>query len=265
MVNKYEFGARKMRKLILILAFSSALSGCTSNGLYSGVYKEARNYRTPAPVPSEHFPTAPPFPSWTDADDGYRFYPGDEIEIQVIGATELSRTMTIGPDGRIFPQMLDPIMIADRTPQEVRAALEQGYAKQLRNPAVNIIPKSFASQKIFIGGEVSKPGVYDLNGEIDPLQAIIIAGGFMNSAKREEIVVLRRGVGGQPYMRTYDLKTAFARQDAFANMPRLRRFDVVWVPRSRVAEVGLFTQQFLKDALPITLGFNYSINGGRTF
>ena len=254
-----------MRRIILALTMASVLGGCASNGLYSGVVKEARNYRTPSPSPTQHFPVAPPYPSWTDTDEAYRFYPGDEIEIQVIGATELSRSLTVGPDGRIYPQLLEPIMVADRTPQELRAILEQGYARQLKNPTVNIVPKSFVSQKIFIGGEVSKPGIYELNGEIDPLQAIIMSGGFMNSAKREEIVVLRRGVGGQPFMRTYDLKSVFASPEGFAQLPRLRRFDVVWVPRSRVSEVGLFTQQFLKDALPITLGFNYSINSGRSF
>lgn len=254
-----------MRRILMALALTTMLGGCVSKGLYSGVIKEARTFRTPAPIPTQHFPVAPPYPSWTEIDEAYRFYPGDEIEIQVIGATELSRTLIVGPDGRIYPQLLEPIMAGDRTPQELRATLEQGYARQLKNPTINIIPKTFVSQKIFIGGEVSKPGIYELNGEIDPLQAIILAGGFMNSAKREEIVVLRRGAGGQPFMRTYDLKSVFASPESFAQLPRLRRFDVIWVPRTRVSEVGLFTQQFLKDALPITLGFNYSINSGRSF
>lgn len=241
------------------------VSACGSNGLYSGIGSEARNFRTPAPQPTQHFPNFPPFPSWTDVDDSYRFYPGDEIEIQVLSASELSRTMIVAPDGRISPQLIGPIMVADRTPDELREILENGYRSQLQNPSVNIIPKAFASQKIFIGGEVAKPGIYDLNGELDPLQAIIIAGGFLNSARREDVVVMRRGVGGQPFMRTYDMKTVFARENAFAQMPRLRRFDIIWVPRSRISEVGLFTQQFIREALPVTIGFNYSINSGRTY
>lgn len=243
------------------LAALVLLSGCASDSIYSGIAHEARTYRTPDPRPTQNFPTNPPFPSWTDADDSYRFYPGDEIEIQVLSAPELSRTLTIAPDGRISPQLIGSIMVADRTPQELKQMLQQGYARQLRNPEVNIITKSFASQKIFVGGEVSKPGVYDLNGELDPMQAIIMAGGFMNSARREEVVVLRRGAGGQPFMRVYDLKTAFADPRAFAQIPRLRRFDMIWVPRSRISEVGLFTQQFIRDALPISIGFSYSLNG----
>jgi|GEM_PF-115314 len=254
----------RMKNALVSLAIVM-VAACGSTGPYAGIGREARNFRTPNPQPTANFPNFPLFPSWTDEDDSYRFYPGDEIEIQVLGASELSRTMTIAPDGRISPQLIGPIMVADRTPEELRELLENGYRSQLRNPSVNIIPKAFASQKIFIGGEVAKPGIYDLNGELDPMQAIIIAGGFLNSAKREDVVVLRRGVGGQPFMRTYDMKTVFARENAFAELPRLRRFDIIWVPRSRISEVGLFTQQFIREALPVTIGFNYSINSGRSF
>ena len=257
----------KRRDLLLGFISTSAfgMTGCLSGSVYDGIGKEAKNFKTPAPVPSQYFPYKPPFPTWTEADDSYRFYPGDEIEITVSTAPELSKTVVVAPDGRIAPNLLPLVMVADRTPDEVRQILMNLYAAELKDPSVSIAPKAFASQKIFVGGEVARPGIYDLNGELDPLQAVIVAGGFLNSAKREETAVLRRGAGGQPFMRIYDLKAIFAQNSGFSNLPRLRRFDVVWVPRSRISEVGLFTQQFLKEALPITVGFNYSINSGRTY
>ncbi|WP_240007067.1 polysaccharide biosynthesis/export family protein [Pseudaquidulcibacter saccharophilus] len=257
----------KRRSLLLGLLSTSAftLSGCMSGNMYKGVAKEARHFPTPDPVPTEYFPQTPPFPTWTEVDDSYRFYPGDEIEISVPSAPELTKSVIVAPDGRITPTLLPSIMVADRTPEEVKQAIMNLYASQLRNPQVFITPKTFVSQKLFVGGEVAKPGIYDINGEIDPVQAIILAGGFLNSAKREDVVVMRRGAGGQPFMRTYDLKTIFAKDGGFSDLPRLRRFDIVWVPRSKISEVGLFTQQFIREALPITVGFNYSINGGRTY
>ncbi len=257
----FASGVSKMLKRVFGLFMIVSFTGCTSNSIYSGLGHEARTFATPHPTQTQNFPTQPPFPSWEDTDEPYRFYPGDEIELSVLGAPELSKNMIVAPDGRITPNLIGSLMVADRTADEIKSQIENKYASQLRNPTVNIAPKTFASQKIFVGGEVARPGIYELNGEIDPLNAIILAGGFMNSAKREEVVVLRRGAGGQPFMRVFDLKTVFAQENGFANMPRLRRFDVVWVPRSRVSEVGLFTQQFLKDALPITLGFNYSLGG----
>ncbi len=247
----------------LILISVIGLSACSFNNI-KGLGNEARNYRTPSPAQTQYFPTQPAFPSWTDADEGYRFYPGDEIEINVLGAPELSKTVIVAPDGRIAPNLIGNIMIADRNAYELQAMLEGAYSAQLRNPKISIAPKAFASQKIFIGGEVAKPGIYDLPGEIDPLQAITIAGGFLNSAKRDDLVVLRRGAGGQPFMRTYNMRTILSDPNYYAALPRLRRFDVIWVPKSKIAEAGLFTQQFIRDALPVTIGFNYSI-GGRTY
>lgn len=236
-----------------------AANACVPRAYYQDLRQEAKTWRTPAPVPTPDFPAVPLFPTWTEQDDGYRLYPGDVVEFQSSGAPELNRKLTVAPDGRIHPPLVPAIMAADRTPDELKAALQTAYTSQLRNPAINLAPDTFASQKVFVGGEVAKPGLYDLPGEIDPLQAIMLAGGFLNSARREEVVVLRRGAGGQPFMRTFDMKSVFARQTGFAELPRLRRFDVVWVPKSRVSEVGQFTQQFIREALPVTVGFNYSL------
>jgi polysaccharide biosynthesis/export protein PslD len=236
-----------------------AVSGCVPRAYYGDLRQEARNWRTPPAVATPDFPTVPLFPTWTDQDDAYRLYPGDVIDFQSVGAPELNRKLTVAPDGRIHPPLVGAMMAADRTPDELRETLQSQYATQLRNPTINLAPDSFASQKVFVGGEVAKPGLYDLPGEIDPLQAVMLAGGFLTSARREEVVVLRRGAGGQPFMRVFDMKSVFAREAGFAELPRLRRFDVVWVPRSRVSEVGQFTQQFVREALPVTVGFNYSI------
>jgi protein involved in polysaccharide export with SLBB domain len=237
------------------------IASCVPREYYRDLRQEAKTWRTPPAVATQDFPAVPLFPTWTDQDDGYRLYPGDVVDFQSAGAPELNRKLTVAPDGRIHPPLLPAIMAADRTPDELETSLTQQYGTQLRNPSINLAPESFASQKVFVGGEVSKPGLYDLPGEIDPLQAVMLAGGFLNSARREEVVVLRRGAGGQPFMRIFDMKSVFARETGFAELPRLRRFDVVWVPRSRVSEVGQFTQQFVREALPVTVGFNYSLGG----
>lgn len=252
----------RRRDALLFLATGAGLAGCAPFSTRE-LRQEARTWRTPAPVPTGSFPAIPPWPTWTDQDGGYRFYPGDEVEFISVGAPELTRNLTVAPDGRIHPPLVRPVMAADRTVPEVTAELQQLYAGQLRNPTVTVNPRTFASQKIFVGGEVGRPGQIDLIGEFDPLQAVIAAGGFLTSARREEVVVLRRGAGGQPFLRVFDLKTVFATPDGFAGLPRLRRFDVVWVPRSRISETGLFTQQFVRDALPITIGFNYQLGNQR--
>src|ERR1019366_3978989 len=63
-----------------------------------------------------------------------------------------------------------------------------------------------APLKVFVGGEVDKPGVYDMPGDINALQAVIMAGSFKTSARRSQVVIIRRGPDGRAMLRTVDLR-----------------------------------------------------------
>ena len=199
------------------------------------------------------------YATWTDAEPEYRLYPGDQIEVRVPSAPELSqKLLTVQPDGRISMPLIGQGAVADRSIPDASAALSQAYSSQLIHPDVEIAVSAAAPLKVFVGGEVDKPGVYDMPGPIDALQAVITAGGFKTTAKRAGVVIIRRGADGRAMLRTADLLNGIYRPQAVDAVP-LRRFDIVYVPRSGVAEVGLFMQQYLRDALPIQ--FSYAING----
>jgi polysaccharide export outer membrane protein len=211
---------------------------------------------SPQPQPTAQFPNIR-YAQWTDAEPPYRFYPGDELDVTVPSAPELSHTATVQPDGRVTLPLLAPVMVADRTLPDVEAAISRGYASQLLRPQVEIAVKA-EPLHVFVGGEVAKPGIYEMPGDIDALQAVIMAGGFTTLAKRTQVVIIRRGPDGRAMMRTANLLrgvTDAAETDAVP----LRRFDVIYVPRTRIAEVDLFVQQYLRDSLPVQLGFNYAV------
>jgi len=214
---------------------------------------------TPTPRPSADFPNIG-YATWSDDEPAYRFYPGDAIEVTVLSAPELNKTATVQPDGRIALPLIPPIMAADRTTEELRAAITQAYASQLLRPEVSIGVKTIMPLRIFVGGEVDKPGIYDMPGDIDSLQAIIQAGGFKVGAKRTQVVIIRRGANGRAMMRTVDLMNVF-RNAGETDLVPLRRFDIVYVPRTRVAEAALFVQQYFRDLSPVQFGFSYAING----
>lgn len=209
------------------------------------------------PQPTGNFASIP-YASWTDDEPGYRMYPGDVLDIAVPSAVELNRTVTVQPDGRITLPMIPETMAADRTVSELNANLTALYATQLRRPDVEVTVKTATPLKVFVGGEVDKPGVYDMPGDIDALQAIVMAGGFKTSAKRQQVVIIRRGPDGRPMMRTADLRSAVYSPGRADAVP-LRRFDIIYVPRTAIAEFDLFVQQYLRDSLPIS--FSYAING----
>jgi polysaccharide export outer membrane protein len=198
------------------------------------------------------------YAEWTETEPSYRLYPGDVLDVSTVTAPELNRTVTVQPDGRVSLPLIAPVMVADRTSQEAQAMIAAAYGPVLIRPQVELTVKTASPLKIFVGGEVDRQGVYDMPGDINALQAVFMAGGFRTSAKAGQVVIIRRGPDGRAMMRTVNLAKA-ARDPSRRDAVPLRRFDIVFVPRSNVSEAGLFMQQYVRDLLPIQ--FSYAING----
>lgn len=199
------------------------------------------------------------FLRWQNTEPEYALYPGDQIDIVVASAPELSRTLTIGPDGRVVMPMSEPVMAAGRTMGQVEAAISANLAKQLVDPKVVITPRAYGPQQVFIGGEVGAQGTYTLPGPIGTMEAILMAGGFSTSAGTREVVVLRRTANGAFMARTIDYRDGLRNPVSLADNIQLRRGDIIFVPRSDISEIGLFMQQYVRDALPVQLGLSYNL------
>jgi polysaccharide export outer membrane protein len=197
------------------------------------------------------------YAAWTDSEPPYRIYPGDLLDISIPSAPELSKTVTVQPDGRVSLQLIHQVMAADRTTGELERALDEAYASQLVRPEVFVDVKSATPLKVFVGGEVDKPGVYDMPGDINALQAVIEAGGFRPTARKTEVIIIRRGPDGRAMMRTADLAHGIAVPGRSDLVP-LRRFDIVYVPPTGLAKAGMFMSQ-VKDLIPGNVGFDYAI------
>ncbi|CAN5273755.1 polysaccharide biosynthesis/export family protein [soil metagenome] len=212
------------------------------------------SFRDTAPQPG--FPDIG-YATWTDDEPQYRFYQGDEIEVVIPSAPENNKTVTVQPDGRIALPLIGQVMAADRNVDQLEYAITQAYSTQLLRPLARVTPKA-GPIKVFVGGEVGNPGVYEMVGDGDALRAIIQAGGFKPSAQPGKVMIVRRGVDGRAMSRSANFTTGL-KSPSRADFVPLRRMDVVYVPRSGVAQVGLFMQQYLRDALPFQ--FSYAING----
>lgn len=215
-------------------------------------------YQQPASIPN----ALNQFQRWEETDAQYTLYPGDQVDIVVASAPELSRTLTVGPDGRVVMPMTDPVMAAGRTMGQVGQALQKQLAAQLRDPRVDVTPRAYAPQQVFVGGEVGQQGTYTLPGPIGALEAVFMAGGFRNSAQSTHVVVLRRSSNGRMMARLIDFRDGLNNPRTLADTVQLRRGDIIFVPRSNVAEVGLFMQQYVREALPVTANVSYNLGNG---
>lgn len=212
------------------------------------------------PQPSPYFPES----EWQMAqgyDQRYLLAPGDTIEVNVLDAPELSRTVVIAPDGRVRIPYSGPITATGRTVDELKVAFSTALSRELKDPDVDVIATGYGSQRIFVGGEVSQPSLYDLPGQIGPLQAILMAGGFTNDARQKEVLLLRRVAGGNIHSQVVDIRSGIMDAE-LARWGPLQRFDVVYVPKTRIAEQNQFVQQWIRNALPIEFQIFYDIRNG---
>jgi len=198
------------------------------------------------------------FRPWTPQTPDYLLFPGDQIEIIVPSAPELSRTVTIGPDGRFNFPYVGAVMAANRSTPEVTQSLQSALARDLRRPYVEISPIAFGSQKILVLGEVAQPGMYDLPGPMGALEAVALAGGFGEGADKRNVSVIRRATDGQPMRREVNLAATLRGIDG-GDYDVLARYDIVFVPRSGLASAGLFMQQ-ISNLVPFNIGFSYALN-----
>ncbi|MEZ6023952.1 MAG: polysaccharide biosynthesis/export family protein [Hyphomonadaceae bacterium] len=165
--------------------------------------------------------SAPASVQYGDESPAYRFYPGDDIEITVFSAPELSRTVTVAPDGRISLPLIQPVRAADLTAAELHDVLVAAYAPQLRAPELSVTPRTYASRQVFVGGEVARPGIYEMPANIDAFQAVALAGGFLPTARRGEVLHLSRA-GGATEVSELDLSERAFRRGAGALRRHLR-------------------------------------------
>ncbi|WP_409431986.1 polysaccharide biosynthesis/export family protein [Litorimonas sp. RW-G-Af-16] len=229
---------------------------------YKNVFHRMRGQRHLA------YQTPPPpgmFQQWVEYEPQYELVPGDQLDIVVSSAPELSRTLTVGPDGRVVMPMSRPIMAAGRTFMQVQYELMAELSKQLRDPTIAVTPRAYAPEQIYVGGEVGQPGTYTLPGRIGALEGILMAGGMRPTARTRQVAVLRRAPNGGMMMRTVDIRNGLLNIREYNDNLQLRRGDIIYVPQSNIAEIGTFMQNF-RNALPVDFNLSYQFgnNGGGT-
>lgn len=188
----------------------------------------------------------------------YLIQTGDILDIKFFYNPELNEQVTVRPDGRISLQLASEIPAAGLTPAQLTETLVKNYEKELANPGITVIVRSFSSQRIYVDGEVVKPGMVNLVGPMTVLQSIAEAGGFKDTAKTSQVLIIRKTEQSKPLAIAVNLddvrKAADGSQDIL-----LAPFDIVYVPKSAVANVNQFVDQYIRRNIPIPFGITYGI------
>lgn len=127
----------------------------------------------------------------------YLIGPEDVLEIVVWRNAELSRQVTVRPDGKISLPLIGELAASGLTPEELRAQIVERLKEYQQSAVVaSVIVQTVNSYKVFILGQVQSPGSYALKSRTTVLQALSLAGGFSQFASKNKIVLIRKRPDG---------------------------------------------------------------------
>jgi polysaccharide export outer membrane protein len=163
-----------------------------------------------------------------DKSAEYRLHAGDSITISVWKELDLQRKVMIRPDGRFSFPLTGEVQAAGRTPDEVRIEIENSLKKFIPEAVVTVIVEEFNANRVYVIGQVTKPGMYVMNPSLNVLQALSLAGGSTPFAKLDSISVIR---GSGPSQKTMPFRySQVVEGKALQQNVTLESGDVVVVP-----------------------------------
>jgi len=158
----------------------------------------------------------------------YRIGPEDVLRISVWQDETLDREVLVRPDGGVSFPLAGDIQVSGRTPLEVQDEIRSRLRRYLQDAEVTVSVEKVSGYRIFVLGEVEKPGQHTLGSYVDVVQALTLAGGFTPYANKRNIQILRRKDGGETSFE-FDYRTVSRGRGLQQNII-LHSGDVVIVP-----------------------------------
>lgn len=171
----------------------------------------------------------------------YRLNPGDVIDVIYRYTPEFNQTITIQPDGFAMLEIVGELKISELTLEEARQKILEKAAKRLQDPEVNLLLKVFQKPYFVVSGEVVQPGKFEMDQNITALQAVLLAGGFKDSAKSSQILVFRKINSETAEVKLLNLKSVKKTSDLESDF-QLESGDMILVPRNMISKIERFVK-----------------------
>jgi len=199
------------------------------------------------------------FAAWTDAPSPYRFGPGDRARVSFLLTPELNEQVLVAPDGTVSLRAAGRLNAAGLTTSELERGVAEASRRTLTNPIVTVGLDEAGAAVAYVGGQVRRAGAYPVTGRRGVAEIVSLAGGTDEAARLDQIVLIRRAPDDRPMLRTVNLQGFLSGAGLGGDVP-LAAGDIVYVPRSRIAEVGLWVDQAINRIIPFSRSFSYAIN-----
>ncbi len=135
----------------------------------------------------------------------YRIGPSDLLSVAVFQIKDLDREVRVNNAGQVSLPLIGALMAAGQTVNELEGEIAKRYrSRYLQDPQVSVFVKEFASQRVTVGGSVTKPGIFPMTSSLTLLQAVALGGG-VNDVANEHNVIVFRTAGGKKSFARFDL------------------------------------------------------------
>jgi polysaccharide biosynthesis/export protein len=182
----------------------------------------------------------------------YRLRPSDVVEISFTVAPEFNQTLTVQPDGYVMLKDAGMVEVEGLNLEEFSSAVQKAYRGYLHDPQAAVALKEFERPSFIVGGEVGKPGKYELRSDTTVAEAVEIAGGLTQQAKHSQVVLFRRVNDDLVETRLLNLKKML-KERGLKEDAHLRPGDLVFVPQNSISKIARFLS---KPALSMYLNPN---------
>jgi polysaccharide biosynthesis/export protein len=173
---------------------------------------------------------APPAPSsGPPADAAYTVKPGDTLTVSVWKEPDLQGPVLVRPDGTFSVPLAGQMDARNKTVQELQQELTSKLKKYISDPVVTVSIQTIQGNKVYVIGQVQKPGEFVVNPRVDVMQALSMAGGTTPFAALGDITILRRNDAGQQQALPFKYTDVVRGRNLQQNI-MLQAGDVVVVP-----------------------------------
>ena len=132
-------------------------------------------------------------------ENEFKLGPDDVVEVFVYKEPELSTTVVVRPDGKISLPLIGELSVNGKAALELQREITQKLTHFIAEPSVNVIVKEVNSAKVSVLGEVKTPGMYKIKDRATVLDAVALAGGFTEYARRDKVMLIRIEPNGQQH------------------------------------------------------------------
>jgi polysaccharide export outer membrane protein len=178
-------------------------------------------------------------PGLHERNPRYQLRKGDTFDLDFDLSPEFNQTVAVEPDGYVTLKGVGSIFVEGQTVPQLTETVKTSYARILHDPVIAITLRDFEKPYFIAGGQVGKPGKYDLRSDLTVTEAVAIAGGFNDKSKHSQVVLFRPAPGGGYEAKLINAKKLLASRDLSEDI-HLQPGDMIYIPQNALSKIRPF-------------------------